>query len=119
MSELKICTRCKLPRDVKSGFYVCRGTRRTECKACTIKKNVSYQKKIQAWKHRFVDAAKQRSYMSDYYSKNKAKFAEYRRLFKLRYPDYYKTYNLNRKSRTEHMKVGESSPTKEGSYVQD
>jgi hypothetical protein len=59
---------------------------------------VIYQRKKKVWLHRFVDEAEQRSYMVDYYSKNKEKFAEYRRKFKERYPDYYKEYAIKRKN---------------------
>jgi hypothetical protein len=48
--------------------------------------------------HRFVDNDEQRSYMVDYYSKNKEKFAEYRRKFKERYPEYHKEYARKRKN---------------------
>lgn len=51
-----------------------------------------YQKRIKAWLHRYIDHDDQRSYMVDYYSKNKDKFAEYRRKFKAKNPDYYKNY---------------------------
>jgi hypothetical protein len=77
---------------------MCQGKRRSECKACTIKKNVRYQNEVQAWKHRFVDNDEQRSYMIEYYAKNKAKFAEYRRKFRERNPGYYKEYSRKRKN---------------------
>jgi len=78
-------------------FYMCQGKYRSECKACTIKKNVKHQKKTKAWKHRYLDNEEKRSYMVEYYAKNKDKFAEYRRKFKERYPNYYKEYNQRRK----------------------
>jgi len=77
---------------------MCQGKWRSECKACTIRKNVRYQKRTKAWMHRFVDNDEQRSYMVDYYAKNKEKFAEYRRKFKEKYPDYYKEYSRKRKN---------------------
>lgn len=71
---------------------------RSECKACTINKNVRYQRKIQAWKHRYVDNDEKRSYMIEYYAANKEKFAEYRAKFKERYPEYHKEYSRRRKN---------------------
>jgi hypothetical protein len=79
-------------------FYMCQGRWRSECKACTIAKNVRYQRRIKAWQHRFVDNDNQRSYMAEYYANNKEKFAEYRRKFKERNPDYYKEYSRKRKN---------------------
>jgi hypothetical protein len=48
--------------------------------------------------HRFVDDDEKRSYMVEYYAKNKENFAEYRRKFKKKYPDYYKEYSRKRKN---------------------
>lgn len=86
-SELKICSRCDSAKFINE-FYRCQGKIRSECKECTIRKNVYYQKQVQAWKHRFVHSDKQRSYMVEYYAKNKERFAGYRRKFKEKYPDY-------------------------------
>jgi hypothetical protein len=97
-TEFKICSKCNSPKSADTDFYRCQGKMRSECKACTIRKNVHYQKQTKAWLHRFVDDDEQRSYMVDYYSKNKEKFAEYRRKFKERYPDYYKEYTRKRKN---------------------
>lgn len=96
--ELKICSRCNCAKIASTSFYRCQGKMRSECKACTISKNVRYQKQTQAWMHRFVDEEGKRSYMVDYYSKNKAKFVEYRRKFRERNPDYYKDYTRRRKN---------------------
>lgn len=96
--EVKICSKCNCAKIAETDFYMCQRKRRSECKACTIKKNVRYQKRTKAWLHRFVDDEEQRSYMVDYYSKNKEKFAEYRRKFKERNPDYYKEYARKRKN---------------------
>lgn len=97
MSDMKICTRCNKAKIIHMDFYMCQGKYRSECKMCTIKKNVKHQKKTKAWKHRYLDNDEKRSYMVDYYAKNKDKFAEYRRKFKERYPNYYKEYNQRRK----------------------
>ncbi len=94
----KTCSKCKKTKDIDL-FYICQGKHRSECKACTIKKNVAYQREVKTWKNRFVDNDEQRSYMVEYYAKNKEKFAEYRKQFKVRYPEYYKEYARNRKSK--------------------
>lgn len=97
-SDLKICSKCNRAKDTVMDFYLCQGKSRSECKECTINKNVRYQKRVKSWKNRFIDNDSQRSYMVDYYSKNKDKFAEYRRQFKLRNPEYYKQYSRKRKN---------------------
>jgi len=97
-NDLKICSKCNCAKISHMDFYMCQGKWRSECKACTIRKNVRYQKRTKAWMHRFVDNDEQRSYMVDYYAKNKEKFAEYRRKFKEKYPDYYKEYSRKRKN---------------------
>jgi len=96
MTELKICSRCNCAK-TEDCFYLCLGKIRSECKACTIRKNVKYQRQTKAWMHRFVDNDGQRSYMVDYYSKNKERFAAYRRKFREKYPEYYKEYARKRK----------------------
>lgn len=98
MSDLRICSKCNTTKSAKKDFYKYQGRCRGECKACTIKMNVRYQQRTEAWKHRFVDNDQQRSYMSDYFSKNKEKFAEYRRKFKEKYPEYHKEYARKHKN---------------------
>lgn len=80
-------------------YYLCAGRWRSECKMCTIKRNVRYQKKTKAWKHRYVDDDARRLYMREYYAQNREKFAKYRAEFKERYPDYYKDYFRARKEK--------------------
>ncbi len=99
MSDLKICSKCHQAKEAMRDFYLCSGRWRSECKACTIKRNVRYQKKIKAWKHRYVDDDARRLYMREYYDKNKEKFAKYRSEFKERYPEYYKEYFRERKEK--------------------
>lgn len=98
IENLKTCTKC---HEIKSyeDFYICGGRTRSECKKCTIKRNVRYQKKTKAWKRRYVDDDARRIYMRDYYEKNKDKFAKYRTEFKERYPEYYKQYFRARKEK--------------------
>lgn len=97
-SEIKICSKCHAAKSSITDFYKCQGKIRSECKSCTIRKNVLYQKQNKAWLQRFVDSEQQKSYMVDYYAKNKEKFAEYRRKFKERNPEYHKEYARKRKN---------------------
>ncbi len=99
MDDLKICSKCHQAKIAKMDFYLCAGRWRSECKMCTIKRNVRYQKKVKAWKHRYVDDDTRKLYMRDYYEKHKTKFAQYRAEFRLRYPEYYKEYFRNRKNK--------------------
>ena len=93
---LKICSRCNSLK-TEEDFYICRGIVRSECKPCTIKKNVNYQKLKRSWMSRFIDEEEQKSYMLNYYAEHKDKFAEYRRKFKEKYPGYHKDYRRARK----------------------
>ena len=88
----KICSKCHKSKDLENEFYLSSGNYRSECKNCTIKKNMKYQRKVKSWKFRSIDNDSTRTYMREYYSKNKEKFARYRAEFKLRHPDYYKEY---------------------------
>ncbi len=87
--QLKICSRCMAKKMLRTDFYLCRGQYRSECKVCTIKQNVVNQRDTQAWKKRLIDTDDRRSYQLEYYQKNKAKFAEYRKRFKEKHPNYY------------------------------
>jgi hypothetical protein len=95
--DMKICSKCDGAKSASKDFYVCQGKYRSECKVCTIAKNTVYQRRVQPWKNRYVDNEEQRSYMVEYYAKNKEKFAEYRRKFKEKYPEYHKEYARKRK----------------------
>lgn len=98
--KLKRCTVCKVEKKVPKDFYYSKGIIRSACRKCTIRRNLAYQKRTESWKHRFVDEAKQRSYMVDYYARNKDKFVEYRRQFKIRRPNYFRDYERDRRNRT-------------------
>lgn len=108
VDDLKICSKCNCAKISQTDFYMCQGRWRSECKACTIRKNVRYQKRVKAWKYRFVDNDEKCSYMVDYYAKNKDKFAEYRRKFKERNPDYYREYSRKRKDKKNARKSPDS-----------
>lgn len=88
----KICSVCSQKKVSDQDFYKCQGKYRSECKVCTIRKNVRYQRRAKVWLKRIVDVDERRAYMSDYYAKNKAKYAEYRRKFKETHPEYHKEY---------------------------
>ena len=97
--DLKRCTGCLKCKEAIKDFYMCSGNFRSECKACTIHRNVEYQRRVQAWKYRYGDEDLRKSYMREYYSKNSDKFAKYRSEFRERYPEYYKKYFNNRKKK--------------------
>jgi len=99
MSDLKICSKCHQTKETDRDFYLCSGSRRSECKACTIKRNVRYQRKVKSWKNRYEDNEARRTYMREYYDKNRDKFSQYRAEFRERYPDYYKEYFRDRKEK--------------------
>lgn len=101
MDDYKICSKCHQAKIAIMDFYMCAGRWRSECKACTIKRNVRYQRKVKAWKYRYVDDDTRRLYMREYYNQNKEKFAKYRSEFRIRYPEYYKQYFRKRKEREE------------------
>lgn len=92
MSEFKTCSQCHVAKELPISFYICAGKFRSECKACTVKKNVQYNKNVRAWRQRYVSDEARKLYMRQYYDKNRAKFAVYRSKFKSRYPNYYREY---------------------------
>jgi len=95
--NLKICSRCNTAKE-PTFFYTCKGKTRSECKACTIKRNGLYQQKNRSWKNRFVDNDEQKSYMTAYYAAHKDKFAQYRKTFREKHPEYFKLYSRKRKT---------------------
>ncbi len=99
MSELKICSQCNKAKEAAIGFYQSGGRYRTECKACTIKRNIRYQRRTEAWKHRYGNDEERREYMRAYYNNNKDKFSKYRSKFRERFPDYYTNYFRKKKEK--------------------
>lgn len=97
MSKLKICSKCHEAKDADNEFYNFKSKYRSECKKCTIKRNVIYQKVNKSWKSRYKDDDTRRAYMREYYNKNKEKYATYRNEFKTRYPLYYREYFKTKK----------------------
>ncbi len=95
---IKTCAKCCQTKEEES-FYLSAGKRRSECKICTIRRNVRYQRKVKAWKNRETDQEARRNYMRKYYEDNKEKFAKYRSDFRLRHPEYYKKYYRKRKEK--------------------
>ena len=110
--SLKICSKCNCAKNTETDFYVCKGTRRSECKACTIRINVRHQKRNRSWEGRSVQDDEKRAYMAKYYAEHKEKYAEYRRRFKEKHPDYHKEYSRelkNKKNARKPKKVTEHS----------
>lgn len=99
MDRLKVCTRCHQSKNLLKDFYSSKGKIRSECKKCTISRNSRYQSKMKSWRFRFVDNDVKRSYMSEYYRKNKEKFAQYQDNFRKKNPDYFKNYARERKNK--------------------
>jgi len=95
---IKKCSDCNEDKDVRLDYYMCSGKYRSECKACTIKRNVKYQRETGAWKYRFADDEARKLSMRVYYAKNKEQFAKYRAEFKDRHPDYYRKYSKSKKA---------------------
>ncbi len=98
MSETKCtCQKCFEEKILEKDFYTSKGKFRSDCKKCTVKRNVEYQRSLKTWMHRFVDEDQKRLYMHEYYANNKEKFAEYRRKFREKYPSYHKDYCRKRR----------------------
>lgn len=96
---LKICSKCRQSKDAYLDYYGNQGNMRSECKSCTIKRNVKRQKLLQSWKYRFADEVSRKEYAKEYYAKNRERFAQYRAEFKKRNPEYYKMYSRNKKNK--------------------
>lgn len=96
--RLKVCSKCKVEKNLFTDFYLCQGKWRGECKRCTIAANAKYQKRMQSWRNREIDSSAIRSYQLEYYAQNKAKFAEYRQKFKEKHPEYHKLYARRKKN---------------------
>ena len=99
MDQTKNCSKCRKQKILHLDFYMCKGRYRSECKACTIKRNVAHQKEKRTWLDREVDEEARKAYMREYYAENKGKFAEYRKVFRMKYPEYYKEYFRKRKEK--------------------
>lgn len=99
MSNIKVCKRCKEPKNELTDFYMCGGYYRSECKKCTVERNVSYQRRVRAWQHRNGNEEGRKIYMKSYYESHKEQYAEYRHEFKKRNPEYYKFYFRARKEK--------------------
>lgn len=95
--QMKVCSRCMSKKLLRTDFYMCEGIYRSECKACTIKRNTKNQRASKIWKNRLFDPKKQRKYQLAYYAKNKEKFAEYRRRFREKHPNYNTNYGRRKR----------------------
>jgi hypothetical protein len=85
--KMKTCSRCGEDKHVIE-FYSYHGKVRPECKKCTIERNRIYQKSVPR-ASRYIGDEEQRAYYRAYYESHKEKFAEYRRTFKERHPEYH------------------------------
>lgn len=94
----KTCSVCRQLKDEATEFYCYKGNYRGNCKTCHVKKSVIYQRENETWKNKFIDDEHRVHYLRDYYAKNKEKFAEYRRIYKEKHPDYHKDYARKRKN---------------------
>lgn len=99
MNMKKTCSQCNAVKDSLLDFYSSKGNIRSECKKCTSKRNVLYQKEHKTWRNRNVDEESKKTYMSNYYQNNKEKYAKYRSEFKAKHPDYYKEYSRTYKDK--------------------
>ena len=97
MDYLKKCSKCAENKSLKNDFYYVKGKVRSECKKCTIRASVEFQRKRKTWLIRQKGDEKRPSYMLAYYAKNKDKFPEYRKRFEEKYPGYYKNYAKKRR----------------------
>ena len=95
----KKCTKCGIDKDSETEFYLCSGVYRTECKKCTIAKNVIYQRKKNEQHSGDKDKIYRRKYMREYYAKNKEKFQVYRDKFSKNHPGYYNQYYKSSKDK--------------------
>lgn len=91
-ARLRTCTVCAKEKSEEE-FYKYRGQPRGECKKCTVRRAVHYQRKVKAWETRCGDHESSKKYMREYYAKNKEKFVEYARRWKEKNPDYFKRQN--------------------------
>lgn len=104
MSE-KRCSKCRKNKDRETDFYHYIGKCRGECKKCTIRHNIAYQKRTKAWKRRDkLNDAERSDYFKQYYQKNKDKFKKYQLKFKLENPGYHKEYLRRRRKEEKDFK---------------
>lgn len=97
MDETKRCRSCLKYKDARLDFYMCAGVYRTECKACSIKRNTRHQQKTKSWQNKYQDEEARREYMKKYRQKNADRFAKYREDFRDRHPEYYREYRQKKK----------------------
>lgn len=95
---LSICNKCLQAKE-SDQFYTTRGVPRSECKKCTIRRNVRHQRKIKAWLSKSVDVESRKEYMREYYEKNKEKYVTYRNNFRKKHPYYYVDYFRRKKNK--------------------
>lgn len=94
---LNICNKCFEAKE-SDQFYMTRGVPRSECKKCTIRRNIRYQRKLKSWLCKSVDIEGRKEYMRSYYQKNKGKYVLYRKSFRKKHPYYFTDYFRKKKN---------------------
>ena len=91
---MKMCSRCEEVKCKITDFYMCAGKFRSECKACTIKKNISYQQEKKKIPQDQIKLMKREAYMKSYYAQEnvRKKYVHYRKKFRDKHPGYFKIY---------------------------
>lgn len=105
----RVCTSCKKTKDQFLDFYICKGSIRGACKACTIKKNAKYQKDRRMWLYRDTNNDEAKKYRREYYANNRQKFAAYREKHRLENPGYNRAYYLRKKDKKTPVETSEAA----------
>ncbi len=92
---MKECIKCN-SRKALEDFYTCYGMPRGECKDC-FKVYVKQSTKLRRNVEKLTSDPRPAIYLKEYYQKNKEKYREYSRQFKMRNPHYFKDYYRQRK----------------------
>lgn len=92
-NNIKVCSKCKLELELDN-FYLCGKDKnapyyKSECKKCSIERNLIYQK---LHKKKKTLTKKQRDAAKTYYKQNKERWKLYRQRFLEKHPGYYKSY---------------------------
>ncbi len=104
----KACTLCKEKKWLNE-FYITfkpdRGSSyKSECKKCSIERSHKRNNQLKKRRNLGGDPIYQ-AYQRDYYKKNKEKFLEYRRLFLIRHPEYFKKKSRERYARLKQARL--------------
>lgn len=86
-NDHKVCSSCKKKKILSMDFYLVSGKYKSACKACVIKRNGVYQKKMRPLRTK-AQKKRKRAYSRAYYEKNKDVFMKYRQTFREKHPGY-------------------------------